>query len=131
MEARAPDVIRWLLLRTSHVTLHHTERLDGLGVPVYQIRSGFAAWWVSLWTVTGFAIGGAIFTRAPTSGRHIAHELTHIEQALTVPWFEVKYVTEFLLLWLRQPTQPRRAYRLISFEVEARAKAAEWAALQP
>lgn len=121
-------MIRWFLLRSSRVSLHHTERVGGLFVPVYLILGGFARWWVTQWNVTGFAISGAIFTNAPTSVRHVHHELVHIEQALTVRWFKTRYVLEFLKLWIRQPTEPRRAYRAISFEVEARARAAEWAA---
>lgn len=88
-----------------------------------RVRVGYP-WWLRPFLMRGviaITLGRTIFLRgAEFNDRLLRHELVHVRQVkeLGLVVFLWRYVMEFLRHWRREKNMSR-AYRLISFEVEA------------
>jgi hypothetical protein len=91
-----------------------------------QVRVGYP-WWLRPFLaadVIAITLGRRIFLRDALTGpaleKLLRHELAHVRQVNRhgVVGFLVRYAWEFVRHWLRE-RDVQRAYRRISFEVEA------------
>ena len=83
-------------------------------------------WWLRPWLMRGviaITLGRTIFLRGACDDRLLRHELVHVRQVrqLGLLRFLWRYMTEFLVHFRRE-RNVTRAYRCISFEVEAYAE---------